>query len=604
MPTSVETVVNLYTERRNALAPVHNRMRELQAAVNGDMDLPLPELDRNERPMVANLIAQGLDQNAMRVASTLPDVRFPALRDGIKASEEKARKRRLAVLGWWRMNKLQLLTRKRARHLLGYACAPVIIRPDHKRHIPRWHERDPLSTFWPPGCDHTPPDTIFTFTRTLKWLKTNYPEEAARINKGNDPSPDDRYEILEYADDEEMFLVCLGRSNNQPYGAGVGHYQIPQSGGAPFVLLGERVPNRIGMCPVVIPSRIVLDRLTGQFDAAVPLFWNQAMMMALELIAVKRGIFEDEWIVSRQNETAQVVHEADGLRGERGMLTGGDIKKLSMNPGIQTYPTIDRIERSLRLAGGIPAEYGGESPSNIRTGRRGAQVLSSAVDYSIQEAQEILASALEEENRRAIAIAKVYFRGERSFHVSWNGKSADVTYDPAEIFETDEHDVRYSLPGASINELVVGAGQRVGMGSLSKESWMAMDPLVEDPDVELRRVEVEALRSAQLQSIQSQAANGAIPPADLALIIKHRVEGLAIEEAVIKAQEEVQERQATTVDPAVPGSPETMPGLAQPEMGAEAGAAIPEPGPSQQNLVSLLNSLARPQQMARVAAGR
>lgn len=600
MPVPVEQIMQLHRDRRNTLQPVHAKMRELQRAVNGDLDLPLPELDRNERPMVANLIEQGLTQNAMRVASTMPDCRFPAMKPGIKVSEQRARDRRLAVLSWWEQNDLNLEQRFRARTLLGYGMAPVIIIPDKKRQIPRWKRMDPLTTFWAPDSGMTPDDIIFSFTQTLRWLRANYPAQVARLSQGPKASPDDRFTILHYHDADESVLLALGRTDAGGVEGWPAGETWPAQNGAPYVTL-EQAGSRIGMCPAVIPHRITLDRLSGQFDGAVPLFYNQALLMALEVIAVKRGIFPDEWIISRQNETAQIVSEADGLRGERGLITGGDIKPMSLQPGQQTYPTMDRIERALRLAGGIPAELGGESPSNIRTGKRGAQVLSSAIDYTIQEAQEILAASLEEENRRAIAIAKAYFKGKRSFWVTWNGKSAWTEYDTDETFETDRNTVRYAIAGASPNELAIGAGQRIGMGSMSKETWMAMDPLIEDPELELRRIRVEGYRTALMQGVQTQASQGAIPPADVARMIQLAHQGLSDEDALIQVQKEAQERQASAGPvgapdgPVMPGSPEAMPGLAQPGAGAEAPvAAIQGPNPSQEGLSQLLGALRRP----------
>lgn len=593
MPISVDQAVSLWEERKKALAPVHAQMQQLQEAVNGDMDLPLPELERNERPMVANLIAQGLDQSAMRVASTVPDCRFPSMRPGVKVQDDLARDRRLAVMAWWKQNKLHLLQRKRARWLLGYATAPVVIRPDKKRGIPRWHERDPMTSYWPPGCDMTPPDMIFTFRRTLRWLRERYPSEAGALAT-NRTGPDTLFTILEYLDDQESFLVAVGdsRDDTNTYAAAAGPDRR--------TLLGGRVPNVTGMCMAVLPSRISLDRLQGQFDAAVPLFWSQAMMMALEVIAVKRGIFTDEWIMARPNESARVITEADGLRGVRGHLEGGVIQPMQINPGMQTYQTIDRIERSLRLAGGIPAEYGGESPNNIRTARRGAQVLSSSIDYVIQEAQDILAASLEEEDCRAIAVAKAYFPGRRSFYYSWNGKQARADYDPVETFETDEHSVRYAIPGASINELVIGGGQRIGMGALSTETWMTLDPLIEDAEMEMRRVDVEGLRRAAMSSLQTMAAGGQLPPPDAARIIQLRYKGQSIEDAILTVQKEAQERQASSGPegapdgPVAPGAPEAQPGIAVAGTGAEAPEAIAPPEASLGNLRQMLSNLRQP----------
>lgn len=594
----LDSLVSLYTERKKALQPVHAAMRELRDVVNGDTDLPIAELNRNDRPMVANLVEQGLTQHAMRVASTMPDVSFPPLRPGIQASEDKARNRRLAVLAWWEMNKMGRLQRERARSLLGYGMAPVVIRPDNKRGIPKWEQLDPLCTYWAPKSGVDPDDIIYTFQKPLRWLRAEYPEQTARLSQGGEKaSPDDLYTVLSYFDDDEYVMMCFGRTVSGSSESWPVSQPWPSHQGAPYTIL-MRAPNKIGMCPAVNPTRITLDRLQGQFDSSVPLFWNQAMLMALEVIMVKRGIFPDEWIESRQNETAAIIQEADGVRGERGIITGGTIRSMAAQPGAQTYPTIDRIERALRIAGGIPAELSGESPTNIRTGRRGSQVLSSTIDYAIQEAQEVLAVALEEENVRAIATVKAYYPGRRSFFVSWNGRGQWAEYDPIETFETDRHKVRYSMPGANINELLVGAGQRVGMGSLSKETWMGMDPMVEDPELEMRRVDIEGLRTAAMQALQQQASSGAIPPADFARMIELRNKGLDIEAVIKRVDEEASERQSSTVDPAVPGSPEAMPGLAQPGAGAEAGQVIGGPTPSSEGLVQLLNNLHRPQQLA------
>ena len=79
---------------------------------------------------------------------------------------------------------------------------------------------------------------------------------------------------------------------------------------------------------------------------------------------------------------------------------------MQTNPGYKTDVALDRLERQERLEGAIPAEFGGESGTNIRTGRRGESILSATVDFRVQEAQEIFASSLVEEDKIAIAIEK------------------------------------------------------------------------------------------------------------------------------------------------------------------------------------------------------
>ena len=307
------------------------------------------------------------------------------------------------------------------------------------------------------------------------------------------------------------------------------------------------------------------------------MYQMQARLMALEVIAVQKGVFPDTWLIGRPGETPQIVNPADGLTGEVGLVRGGDLRDMQMQPGYMTNPAIDRLERAQRLTAGIPPEFGGESTTNIRTGRRGDAVLSAVVDFPVQEAQRIMARSLQEENELAVTMSKKYAGNKgKSFYVTSKNAKGRVDYTPNDNFDSTDNVVIYSQAGADINNLVIGGGQRVGMGTMSKRSFMAIDPLVEDPEFEHDAVVAEQLEQALLVSIQQQASEGSIPPADLARIMELvSTNQLELAEAVEKANKEAQERQASTVDAA---APEAQPGLAMPGMGAEAKAMPAPPG--------------------------
>jgi len=149
--------------------------------------------------------------------------------------------------------------------------------------------------------------------------------------------------------------------------------------------------------------------------------------------------------------------------------------------------------------------------------------------------------------------------------------------------------VSYSQAGADINNLVIAGGQRLGMGTMSKESFMKLDPLVEDVEAERDSVTAEQLEQSLLSGLQQQAASGAIPPSDIARIIdlvKTNKEELA--GAVEKVQREAQERQATMVPPT---SPEAQSGIAQAGAGAEAMASPPPTEGGAAGLRQLLGAL-------------
>ena len=388
----------------------------------------------------------------------------------------------------------------------------------------------------------------------------------------------DLYQLIEYCDAEETVLLAMGQSPEEK-----NNWYQHSDYMAPVAEL-ERTINRAGICPVVIAGRVNLGEPQGQFDQMLGMYQMQAKLMALEVLAVQKGIFPDSWLVANPGETPQIINTANGLTGEVGIIKGGQLKDSTVNPGFMTNPTIDRLERGQRLTAGIPSEFGGESGSNIRTGRRGEAVLSAVVDFPVQEAQRMIATSLELENKRAIALMKAYAGNKpKSFYVTMKGAKGVVDYTPNKDFETDENRVVFSHPGSDMNNLVIGAGQRIGMGTLSKRSFMQIDPMVDDAEHEHDAVIAENLEQALLASIQTQASQGAIPPNDLAKIANLvRTNRAELAEAVEKVQKEAQERQATE---APAGSPETMSGIAQPGAGAEQTAAPPAGRPQLRELL-------------------
>ncbi len=571
---TIEEIVAIYASRQQGSDDAKSRMRNLRDYYNGDVIVPLPEINSDEQSAVANLLAQGLDQTAMRIASTRPDIYCPPSDPSKKRSRDNSEIRRKAIFGWWEHSRMDLQIAKRARHLIGYSTTVTQLRFNTKTGCPEWHLRDPLTAY--PATllgvdDMRPRDVVFAYERSLGYLRTMYPDVAAVFQSDSGAGEDQPIEMIEYISDEEQVLIAM----RGPVKTGL--FATSSNSDENIVVELERTPNILGECPVVCAERINLDDAQGQFDGILGMYQMQARLMALEVIAVQKGVFPDTWLVGRAGETPQIVNPADGLTGEVGLVRGGDLRDIQMQPGYMTNPAIDRLERAQRLTAGIPPEFGGESTTNIRTGRRGDAVLSAVVDFPVQEAQRIMARSLQEENKLAINMSKKYAGNKgKSFYVTSKNAKGRVDYTPNTNFESNDNVVIYSQAGADINNLVIGGGQRVGMGTMSKRSFMAIDPLVEDPEFEHDAVVAEQLESALLVSIQQQASQGTIPPADLARIMELVAnDQMELAEAVDKVQKEAQERQAQQVEAT---SPEAQPGLAMPGMGAEAATMAPPPG--------------------------
>lgn len=604
--TGVGQIKQAFEERRARRSPLILACQRVSQAYNNDLVLPLPEVADTELPAVANLISAGIDQHAMRIASVLPDVQCPPTKPGVQVSENRAALRRRACLGFWDTNSYELLVRKRARWLIAYSNAPAWVRPDAGKRGPIFEPRNPLNVFACDDDDMYPDDVIFAFAKTVGWLRYTYPqialtEVAVALDKGRSrPLNDgDTVDVLQWLDDVETVTAIVGNGYapsvvEAEYGIQDG--QIINLGGsaagdAQWGVVVDRAVNRAGVPQVVTPSRICLDAPRGQFDDAIGLWEMQAKLTAMEVNAIANGIWPDLYLVPNgPNVNPKIITPADGRAGRIGEISNGTIVPIQPQPGLQTPTTIDRLERGIRLSASIPADFSGESASNVRTARRGSAILSEAVDYTIQEHQQLLARSMQHELEIAAAIDLNYFRSaKKSFYVNWPGGKGRLDYTPSDIWSEDRTvHVTYAKAGADEQMLTTTTGELMGMGLMSKETGMRRHPDIEDPEFETDQIVYEGLQAALLSGIQQQAAAGQLPPADVARIAQRvRADKADLFTSVINQQAEAQARQAAA---APPDAPEAQPGLAQPGAGAEA--SIAPPPASAVNLKDLLRTLA------------
>ncbi|MGB1651402.1 MAG: hypothetical protein ACPHEP_10260, partial [Acidimicrobiales bacterium] len=209
---TVEEIVAIYSARSQASDDVKSRMRNLRDYYNGDVIVPLPEINSDEQSAVANLLAQGLDQTAMRIASTRPDIYCPPTNPTKKRSRDNASIRRKAIFGWWENSRMDLQLAKRARHLIGYSTTVTQLRFNAKTGCPEWHLRDPLTAY--PATllgvdDMRPRDVVFAYERPLGYLRAMYPEVAAVFQSDSGAGEDQPIEMIEYVSDEEQVLIAM-----------------------------------------------------------------------------------------------------------------------------------------------------------------------------------------------------------------------------------------------------------------------------------------------------------------------------------------------------------------------------------------------------------
>lgn len=601
MRRSAEDIAHLYWQRRENAGGERQRMRDIAALYGGDIAIPLSELQREERSAVVNFARMGINQMGMRAASTPPRV-VPVEVDYGRAdsARKRAELRRRVNHGWWGANRLNLQMRQRARWLFAYATSPAYIKPCFKTDMPKWHPRSPLDTYSAPTTsmvDYVPTDCIFAQTRSVGWVRVHHPEHAMHFVNSH---VDDFVDVVEYVDHEQVSIVlCLGARKRWEAQEGV--MSPGGSGWNDTSRVGRGVmltsfANRAGRPLAVVAGNVSLERRVGQYDGIIGMYQAQAKLQALSTIARERGVFQETWLVQRpgENEPPEVIAQADPRTGRVGIVRNGVFDRASVDPQYATDNGIALLERAQRVEAGIPADFGGEAGSNVRTGKRADGIISAAVDPLIQEAHDIFAASLEDENKAAIAIDKAYWGTEsKSFYVSWGGDDCKVVYTPNDVWEIDEHRVRYPLPGGDVHDVNIATGQAIGAGMMSVRTGAGINPMIENPEFEHDQIIAEQLERAMLDQILAMATTpgAGMEPVDLArlaqLVKSDKVE---LFEAVQMVQREAQERQA-----AVPEAPaEAMPGLSPPGAGAEASGVF-NTTPDQQGLSQLLMSLTGPQ---------
>ena len=139
-----EEILNLYRERIKLYGGLHGKMRQIQDIYHGQAKIPLPEVERTQMPSIPNLLAQGVDQMAGRIASVTPTVTFAAKDPNKRSEHRRSATASRVVSGYWQSDRLMMKMKQRARHMIAYGMSPCVVRWDYKTGRPNWQIRNPM----------------------------------------------------------------------------------------------------------------------------------------------------------------------------------------------------------------------------------------------------------------------------------------------------------------------------------------------------------------------------------------------------------------------------------------------------------------------------
>ncbi len=593
-----EAIVNAVHARQIAQGPALAGMREVIQRYDGDFAIGLPTGEQTPAT-IANLVASGIDNLALQASISSPTLVFPPLDPTRKrgpGSAQYARNRRLACASWLELNNFNLIKGRIFRFLIGTGSAAMVVWPDFKTGIPRMQWRSPLNTFpseYGDFPDAQPEDCGFSYVQAISTVRKNYPAAYAELAYMCGPrhkfTGTETVEIIEWVDDEQLTRVVSMVAPKQGYLPGAS----PKSN---YVVTLESVENKSGMCPAIVSNRITIGKLVGQFNSIFGMHDSAQQLMHLDLEAQVKAVYPDIVLIGPPGQPP-VLTNGDWVDGRYGvnMLQGGSVQTIQTSPPQGVGVMLDRLERNERIEGGVNAQLGGESPTNIQTGRAGQNLFNTSVSPRIAEYQTIFAGMIQAANKRMMATAKGYSElQKKSFFVTFPKNGGHVDYDAVRDFETYDHKVVYSYPGVDPGQLAVALLQRVGAGLLSAESAMEADPFVQDPESEMGRIRFEATERLAFDGLGALVQGGTISMVDLAGIGNEMKKGSSWMEAIDKVQQAAQKRQATQV---APGDPAAQAGIQAPGMsGVESPTVDPSESvsgiaPAQRNVRDLLLTL-------------
>ena len=585
MGLSFDDAVNALQVRQNEDSLIKRHMIAVRDRYNGDFVMPMTEVpdEPSIQPPIPALIAEAIDNTAMRAASTRPAVFVPSMDPGKAQADKRADARRRAYNATWYISKLPLKLRRSARHLVGYGvnCMGVVpyFHPsgDYSKDGPRIECRDPLTAY----PDDTSPEEVrcpinigFIYPRSPDWIVTMYPEAREYLHDYHS----DLWDVFEWVDDSNIYIGILGPRMSwgqvpdpiRGYGSSRGPLQL------------RFWENRAGMVPFVCPGRVTLDRIAGQVTKMVPIVDMYAQLMALEAIAAEKGVFADKYLMSRANEEITLMGADewfDGRTGKINLIAGAEkIGELghTLNPG--TFQVADRLERSVRMSTGQPGIFGGEMTGAVRSGQTISQLGQYAIDPRVQEVQEMLEYELSALNEGIHEVFRGYWPNKKfAMFSGWPSDRGFVEFTPGKDMEDCANVVAYGATGLDVSQLTVALGQAMQMKLMGRRTAQEKHPMVDNPDEEEQAIILEALQDATLASFLARAQQGTVSEVDLLEVADQYVKTGNFITAVKNANEMAQKRQATEAPPAAPGmatAPEQQAGLSP--MGT-AGMEQPPP---------------------------
>jgi hypothetical protein len=171
-----DEILALLEEAKKQQHPMVQMAQKVLQVYEGDIVLPMAEVDKVSEPAVANLTFSGVDAMGQAIGSQVPQNFFPQRGDTGQA-RKVARQKKDLVGYWWDESMVEIQLPQWGRFYAAYGAAYLMVKPHMKKGCPEYVGLDPLRTF-PSGTDVCCEFALTLRKQTRRWVAKRYPDTA------------------------------------------------------------------------------------------------------------------------------------------------------------------------------------------------------------------------------------------------------------------------------------------------------------------------------------------------------------------------------------------------------------------------------------------
>jgi hypothetical protein len=502
------------------------RMRNVQQVRNGDVRTILPGFfpDYWPAPIVANhidIVSRDLAEQIgkMPTLTCVASVNVSNLQKKFSIKRTKIAHRYVDV------SNLRVKLPEAADWLVSYGFVPFIVEPDFEAKSPRVRAENPMNSYAELDIMGLCTAYAKVHKEPASKLAAIYPHLATDILGSPDPRVQARNQeqilsLIRYVDADQMVMYIPERND----------------------LIIHRMPNPLGVCPVIIAKRAQYDEQTrGAMDDVL---W-------IQLAKARMALFIQEGVEKSVTAPMTIPKDVRQLSFGPDAVIQTDnpqqIQKVRMNFPPEAGAQMESYQQDLMMGSRYPGTRSGQSPGSIVTGQ-GVNALEGGFDSQTMNYQNLLGFAL----KRAIGLCfkldeLLWKNSKKELRVMVNGSMFEETYTPSkDIDGIHEVEVTYGFAaGMDPNRALVFLLQMMSAGLADRDFVLQQMPFDLDSLQTLQRVDIEKLDDALKQGIYSMLTSmgvmiqqGQDPTQILqtvAKIITAREKGTPLHEAVLSA---------------------------------------------------------------------